>query len=115
MSSTPARPAIHPTQEKRSVAVIDIGATSIRMAIADIDADGNVHLLENLSQAVTLGKDTFTQRRIRKSSIEECVRVLKSYRRLLLEYGISRPDQMRVIATSAVREAINRLAFLDRV
>jgi exopolyphosphatase/guanosine-5'-triphosphate,3'-diphosphate pyrophosphatase len=40
---------------------------------------------------------------------------LKSYRRLLLEYGISRPDQMRVIATSAVREAINRLAFLDRV
>jgi exopolyphosphatase/guanosine-5'-triphosphate,3'-diphosphate pyrophosphatase len=97
------------------VAVIDIGATSVRMAIADIDADGNVHLLENLSQAVTLGKDTFTQRRIRKSSIEECVGVLKSYRRLLLEYGISRPDQMRVIATSAVREAINRLAFLDRV
>ena len=48
MSSTPTRPAIHPTQEKRSVAVIDIGATSIRMAIADIDADGNVHLLESL-------------------------------------------------------------------
>ncbi len=115
MSSIPTRPAIHPTQEKRSVAVIDIGATSIRMAIADIDAEGNVHVLESLSQAVTLGKDTFTQRRIRKSSIEECVRVLKSYRRLLLEYGISRPDQMRVIATSAVREAVNRLAFLDRV
>lgn len=115
MSSIPARPTIHPTQEKRSVAVIDIGATSIRMAIADIDAEGNVRVLESLSQAVTLGKDTFTQRRIRKSSIEECVRVLKSYRRLLLEYGISRPDQMRVIATSAVREAANRLAFLDRV
>ncbi|MEZ6074124.1 MAG: hypothetical protein R3C56_00185 [Pirellulaceae bacterium] len=115
MSSIPARATIHPTQEKRSVAVIDIGATSIRMAIADIDAEGNVRVLESLSQAVTLGKDTFTQRRIRKSSIEECVRVLKSYRRLLLEYGISRPDQMRVIATSAVREAANRLAFLDRV
>lgn len=115
MSSAPVRPINQPTQEKRSVAVIDIGATSVRMAIADIDNDGNVHLLENLSQAVTLGKDTFTQRRIRKSSIEECVRVLKSYRRLLMEYGISRPDQMRVIATSAVREAINRMAFLDRV
>ncbi|MCA9157920.1 MAG: Ppx/GppA family phosphatase [Planctomycetales bacterium] len=115
MSSIPTRATIHPTQEKRSVAVIDIGATSIRMAIADIDAEGNVRVLESLSQAVTLGKDTFTQRRIRKSSIEECVRVLKSYRRLLLEYAISRPDQMRVIATSAVREAANRLAFLDRV
>ncbi len=116
MSSVPVRPNPNSDQkEKRSVAVIDIGATSIRMAIADIDGEGNVHVLENLSQAVTLGKDTFTQRRIRKSTIEDCVRVLKSYRRLLLEYGISRPDQMRVIATSAVREAINRMAFLDRV
>lgn len=116
MSSTSTRvSASTPATEKRSVAVIDIGATSIRMAIADIDTEGNVHLLESLSQAVTLGKDTFTQRRIRKTSIEDCVRVLKSYRRLLLEYGITRPDQMRVIATSAVREASNRLAFLDRV
>ncbi len=113
MTSTSTRPVGN--LEKRPVAVIDIGATSIRMAIADIDLEGNVHLLESLSQAVTLGKDTFTQRRIRKSSIEDCVRVLKSYRRLLLEYGITRPDQMRVIATSAVREAVNRMAFLDRV
>lgn len=85
------------------------------MAIAEIDDEGNVHSLESLSQAVTLGKDAFTSRRIRKSSIEECVGVLKSYRRLLLEYGISKPEQVRVVATSAVREAINRLAFLDRV
>ncbi len=104
-----------PETEKRPVAVIDIGATSIRMAIAEIDGAGNVHHLENVTQGVTLGKDTFTQRRIRKSSIEDCVRVLKSYRRLLDEYGIHRPDQMRIIATSAVREAMNRLAFLDRV
>ncbi len=115
MTSTVASPAATPGREKRPVAVIDIGATSIRMAIADIDAEGGVHVLESLSQAVTLGKDAFTQRRIRKTSIEDCVRVLKSYRRLLLEYGITRPDQMRVIATSAVREAINRMAFLDRV
>ncbi len=31
------------------------------------------------------------------------------------EYGISRPDQVRVVATSAVREASNRLAFIDRI
>ena len=55
MSSVPARSTTLPTQEKRSVAVIDIGATSIRMAIADIDGEGNVQLLENLSQVVTLG------------------------------------------------------------
>ncbi|MCA9129792.1 MAG: Ppx/GppA family phosphatase [Planctomycetales bacterium] len=101
--------------EKRLVAVIDIGATSIRMSIAEINRSGVVHALENLSQAITLGKDTFTQRRIRKTSIEQCVHILKSYKRLLVEYGITAPDQIRVIATSAVREAMNRLAFMDRV
>lgn len=114
MSNATAKPGAEPN-EKRAVAVIDIGATSIRMAIAEIDNAGHVHPLESVSQAINLGKDTFTSRRIRRSSIEECVRILKSYRRLLLEFGISQPEQVRVVATSAVREAMNRLAFLDRV
>jgi exopolyphosphatase/guanosine-5'-triphosphate,3'-diphosphate pyrophosphatase len=104
-SSNPARP----------VAVVDIGSTSVRMAIAEIDASGSVRMLEQVSQAVSLGKDTFTSQRISRRSIEECVRVLKSYRRLMQEYGISRPEHVRVVATSAVREASNRLAFIDRI
>ncbi len=115
MSAAPIHPIVPVEADRRPVAVIDIGATSIRMAIAEIDSQGQIHELESVSQGVTLGKDTFTQRRIRKSSIEDCVRVLKSYRRLLNEYGITKPDQMRIVATSAVREAMNRLAFLDRV
>lgn len=116
MSSVPTNRPSTPTEPtKRTVAVIDIGATSVRMAIAEIDPSGEIKPLETLSQAVTLGKDTFTQRRIRKQSIEDCVRVLKSYKKLLTEYGITRPEQMRVVATSAVREAMNRLAFLDRI
>jgi exopolyphosphatase / guanosine-5'-triphosphate,3'-diphosphate pyrophosphatase len=115
MSAAPIQPIVPLEADRRPVAVIDIGATSIRMAIAEIDPQGQIHELESVSQGVTLGKDTFTQRRIRKSSIEDCVRVLKSYRRLLNEYGITKPDQMRIVATSAVREAMNRLAFLDRV
>ena len=109
MSSLPSnRPTTLSEAPTLPYAVIDIGATSIRMAIAEIDAKGVVRPLENLSQAVSLGKDTFTQQRIRKSSIEDCVRVLKSYKRLMLEYNIVRPEQMRVVATSAVREATNR-------
>ena len=40
---------------------------------------------------------------------------LKSYRKILEEYQITHPDNIRVVATSAVREARNRLAFIDRV
>ena len=99
----------------KQVAVIDVGATSIRMAIAEIDGTGAVRTLETLSQAVSLGKDAFTKGTIDKATIEDCVRVLKTYRTKLQEYQISDPDQIRVVATSAVSEANNRLAFLDRV
>jgi exopolyphosphatase/guanosine-5'-triphosphate,3'-diphosphate pyrophosphatase len=97
------------------VAVVDIGATSIRMAIGEIDPAGGVRTLETLAQAVSLGKDTFSEGAIRKSTIEECVRVLKSYRQKLAEYQISLPERIRIVATSAVREARNRLAFIDRI
>lgn len=106
---TVAAPAV------RQVAVIDIGTSSVRMAVAEIDASGHVRQLETLSQAVNLGKDAFIRGAISKSTIEECVRVLKSYRRILKEYQIENPAQVRLVATSAVREATNRLAFIDRI
>lgn len=99
----------------RTVAVIDVGATSVRMAIAEINSEGRVRILESLSQAVTLGKDSFTNGEIARGTIEECVATLKAYRRKLDEYHIVSPQDIRVVATSAVREATNRLTFADRI
>ncbi|MEQ8786282.1 MAG: Ppx/GppA phosphatase family protein [Pirellulaceae bacterium] len=99
----------------KPVAVIDVGTSSIRMAIAEIDPSGGIRKLETLSQAVSLGRDTFTLGYIDKTTVEDCVRVLRSYRRKLREYQINDPAQIRVVATSAVREARNRLAFMDRI
>jgi exopolyphosphatase/guanosine-5'-triphosphate,3'-diphosphate pyrophosphatase len=99
----------------RPVAVIDIGTTSIRMAIAQISETGEVTTLDSLAHAVNLGRDAFTRGTISRSTIEDCVRVLKNYRQVLREYQIEGADQIRVVATTAVREALNRLAFLDRV
>jgi exopolyphosphatase / guanosine-5'-triphosphate,3'-diphosphate pyrophosphatase len=99
----------------RQVAVIDIGTSSIRLAVAEINANRHVRQLETLAQAVNLGKDAFIRGSISKATVEECVRVLKSYRRILKEYQIENPAQVRVVATSAVREATNRLAFVDRI
>jgi exopolyphosphatase/guanosine-5'-triphosphate,3'-diphosphate pyrophosphatase len=111
----PGVDSLTPARSSKPVAVVDIGTTSVRMAIAEINTSGGVRKLESLSQAVRLGKDTFTAGFIRKSTIEECVRVLRRYRQVLAEYGISSPEQIRVVATSAVREARNRLAFIDRI
>jgi len=109
-----AAPAVSAAQP-RQVAVIDIGTSSIRLAVAEINSQRQVRQLEALAQAVNLGKDAFIRGSISKATIEECVRVLKSYRRILQEYQIDNLAQVRVVATSAVREAANRLAFVDRV
>ncbi|WP_168563783.1 Ppx/GppA phosphatase family protein [Crateriforma spongiae] len=97
------------------VAVIDIGAISIRMAVAEIHAGGAVRQLDSLIQPVELGRDSFNQRFLTRGTIEKSVEILRRYRRTLLEYGIESTDRVRVVATSAVREASNRLAFIDRV
>ncbi|GIX04715.1 MAG: exopolyphosphatase [Planctomycetaceae bacterium] len=97
------------------VAVIDVGTTALRMTVAEISEGPHVRILANLSQPVALGRDTFTRGSIEKSTIEECVRVLRSYRRILHEHHVTRPEEIRCVATSAVREAQNRLAFLDRI
>ena len=99
----------------RVVAVIDIGATAIRLVIAEIDEQGRIHTLETLSRAVHLGKDTFNKGRIQQSTIQECVEILKGFRQVMQEYGVTEPNQIRAVATSSVREAQNRDNFIDRV
>jgi exopolyphosphatase/guanosine-5'-triphosphate,3'-diphosphate pyrophosphatase len=115
MTTAAENPAVVPPAGARTAAVIDVGSTAIRMEIAEIGAGGAVRTLESLQQPVHLGKDTFTTGRIQQSTIEECVRILKGFRRVMEEYGVTEPGQVRAVATSSVREAANRETFLDRV
>ena len=115
LDSTFAQSEIAEKSSPRLVAVIDIGATSLRMQIAEISGEGQVRKIESFSQAVSLGKDSFANGKIEKGTIEDCVHVLDIYRRKLDEYGIPATEQTRVIATSGVKDASNRMAFLDRI
>ncbi len=99
----------------RLAAVIDIGATSIRLAVAEILHAGTVRTLDTLIQPVDLGKEVFVSRKISQASTERVVEVLTRYQHILKEYGFQPGDQVRVVATTAVREAVNRLAFADRL
>ena len=103
------------TETPWPVAVIDVGTTSVRMQVAEILPDGSIRRLESFSQAVSLGKDSFISGEIKRETIEDCVHVLSIYRDRLKEYAITDSRQIRVIATSAVKEARNRLAFQDRI
>ncbi|NQT93845.1 MAG: exopolyphosphatase [Lentisphaerae bacterium] len=98
------------------VAVIELGTTSIRMVLSEYEPEsGKQRAVESLQQAVTLGKDTFTLGYIQRETTEACVRVLRTFRRLLGEYHLTDSNRIRAVATSAVREASNRDDFVDRL
>ncbi len=99
----------------RTVAVVELGTTSIRMAVAEIEGNNRFTVLDNLQQSVSLGRDTLTHGRIESATVEDCVKALRRFSRTLAEYGVASPDGVRAIATSAVREAENRDVFLDRI
>ncbi|HEY8233454.1 MAG TPA: hypothetical protein VIJ10_12390, partial [Vicinamibacteria bacterium] len=98
--------------ELRPVAVLDMGATAIRMLVAELPPGEAPRILEEASRAVLLGKDAFTSGRLGSATIEATLRALEGFRRIMDGYGVVR---YRAVATSAVREAINRDTFLDRV
>lgn len=96
----------------RIVAAIDIGTNSVRMAVAQVLPDGRMEILERMRRPVRLGQDTFVRERISQRSMQAAIAILRDYRRVLDSYQVS---QVRAVATSAVREALNADAFLDRI
>ena len=94
------------------LAVIDIGASAVRLTVAERTPAGGLKILEEASRGVLLGKDTFTHGRLTAPAMEATLKVLEGFKRLLEGYGVLR---LRAVATSAVREASNRDTFLDRV
>jgi exopolyphosphatase/guanosine-5'-triphosphate,3'-diphosphate pyrophosphatase len=96
------------------VAVIDIGATFIRILIAEKRSDGGIGILERAVQSVAIGRDIVTARKITNPTVERCVEILKSFHRLLDEYGIDNAS-VTAVATAMVKLADNSEVFLDRI
>jgi exopolyphosphatase/guanosine-5'-triphosphate,3'-diphosphate pyrophosphatase len=96
----------------RPVAVLDLGASAVRLLVAELAPDGAPRVLEEASRAVLLGRDAFTGGRLGSATIEATLRALEGFRQIMDTYGVVR---YRAVATSAVREAVNRDTFVDRV
>ena len=71
-------------------------------------------MLDRAEKPVTLGRDVFDSGELSRESLLECLAVLKNYAELLAGWGIA-AENVRVIATSALRVARNRDVFIDRL
>lgn len=98
--------------QARTIGVIDIGTNSVRMEIGQVLPDGSVETLERTALPVRLGQDTFVKHQLTRTSMNAAIGILRGYREVLDTYQV---EHIRAVATSAVREARNSDAFLDRV
>ena len=98
-------------KEPQRAGVIDIGTNSIKLLVAE-ESEAKIKVLESLKNVVQLGKDTFFKDRISQESINRTVSILEKYVAILKEYEVT---NVRVIATTAVREAQNKDVFVDTV
>lgn len=101
-------------KEAKLVAVIEIGSTAIRMIIAEIDRKGEWRWVDRAVKPLPLGRDVFKSGFIGRDSTLLALRILAGFTELLHGWQIQ-PGDVRVIATSALREARNRDTFMDRI
>ena len=89
-----------------------MGASAIRLVVAEVQPRQPVRILEEAIRAVPLGHDAFSTGVIRSDTVDTAVSALEGFQKILDSYGVV---QIRAVATSAVREARNGAMFLDRI
>ncbi len=100
-----------PQTKTKRAAVIDIGSQSIRLCTGE-SAGRDIRILSQLRQVVSIGNDVNSRGRISQESINRTQAVVRDFRRAC-EEELGTETGIRVIATTAVREAANRDIFTD--
>jgi exopolyphosphatase/guanosine-5'-triphosphate,3'-diphosphate pyrophosphatase len=90
-----------------AVAAIDCGTNSTRLLVADPDGRELVRLM----RITRLGQGVDADNRLDPEAVERTVRVLAEFRKTMDALGTAR---VRMVATSAVRDADNGAVFSER-
>jgi exopolyphosphatase/guanosine-5'-triphosphate,3'-diphosphate pyrophosphatase len=92
-------------------AAVDIGSNSVRLKIARLTKHRLIEVLED-REVTRLGESVFRSGFLSPEAIANTVRVLRRFHRAVQRTGA---DSVRVVATSALRDARNSHAFLEWV
>ncbi len=93
-------------------AAIHLGSELISLKIIEYTDLDKIKVLEEATQRVRLGEETFKSGKISFSTILTICEILKGYKRLMAEYGVTK---YVLQATTAVREASNQIFFLNQI
>jgi exopolyphosphatase/guanosine-5'-triphosphate,3'-diphosphate pyrophosphatase len=82
------------------------------MVIADVDAGGRIEVVDRVKEMVRLGHRAFTTGRLAPEAMQLAARTLRTFARLARARHV---EQLIAVATSAVRESRNGVAFVRRL
>lgn len=91
---------------------IDVGSNAIRLAIGSVDGDRKLTIVENIRESVRLGQDVFKKGTVAEETIERATEAFVRFKQTIENHGAK---WTKAVATSAIREALNRELFIDRV
>ena len=108
-----AAPVIPPAKAARRVAAIDCGTNSIRLLVADVDpVRRTLTDLDRRLEIVRLGQGVDKTGRLAPEALERTLGALAEYARII---QASQVDGVRMVATSATRDASNAAEFTHGV
>ncbi len=95
------------------VAAVDCGTNSLRLLVADVDRDrGEVTDVARRMEVVRLGQGVDQTGRLAPEALERTIGVLRDYAGIITRSGA---QAVRMVATSATRDADNAAEFVHRV
>ena len=98
---------------RRRVAAVDCGTNSIRLLIADVDPERTVLTdIAREMRIVRLGEGVDRTGRLSQAALDRTIGALREYAELI---GQASPVAVRMVATSATRDAENAQEFTGRV
>jgi len=92
------------------VAAVDCGTNSVRLLIADV-AGGGLTDVERRMEIVRLGEGVDRTGRLAPEALARTFTAMRGYAKLIAEHADGGPTPVRVVATSATRDAANRDEF----
>lgn len=100
------------TSQVHNIAAIDIGTNSFHLIVVKTDSDGNFDIIDREKEVIRLGEGNPGDiKTILRHSIERAVTALKRFKGIADSHNAN----IRAVATSAVREALNGEDFIATV
>lgn len=90
------------------LAAIDVGTNSIRLVVVEVEPDGNYRVLDEEPQMTRLGRGFYQSGRLGRAPMERTLDALCKMKAITEGFGV---QELRVVATAAVREASNGMDF----